>query len=190
MLEDPGERYTKKYNEALCIREYDIAQKLITRVVSNFDIVAWSSAAMQVEHDRHIEVVRSKRTDEIRFYRDGFLYRGNDKPCIVRRKSCEWGSVNKHHRDTDNPSIIATEGYSEYYKNGQLHREGGPAIYYTGGARRWYLNGRLHCSYGPAARHIPEIPGSVEYWLSGEQVSLKSFEMHYMLLYNKVYDGV
>ena len=34
------------------------------------------------------------------------------------------------------------EDKTEWYLNGNLHREDGPAVEYTNGSKEWYLNGK------------------------------------------------
>ena len=49
------------------------------------------------------------------------------------------------HRDGDKPAFICSGGTKWYYKNGDLHRDGDkPAIIYSYGTEEYYKNGKLH----------------------------------------------
>ena len=41
-------------------------------------------------------------------------------------------------------------GAQEWYRAGELHREGGPAVVHADGTLMWYRDGELHREGGPA----------------------------------------
>ena len=71
-----------------------------------------------------------------------------------------WFLNDKRHRK-DGPAIVGPNGEKHWYLNGKRHREDGPAIVYSNGEKRWYLNGK--------------------------EVDFQTFELFYMLKYNKIY---
>ncbi len=47
------------------------------------------------------------------------------------------------HRDGDKPAVIWTDGTQKFYKNGQLHRDGDkPAVIGSNGSQQFYKNGQ------------------------------------------------
>jgi len=64
----------------------------------------------------------------------------------------EWFLNGNWHRE-DGPAIEYVDGTKMWYVNGKLHREDGPAITYIYGYKAWYLNGKLHRTDGPASEH-------------------------------------
>ena len=57
---------------------------------------------------------------------------------------------------------------TEWYLNGELHRENGPAIEYADGTKVWHLNGNRHRVDGPAVEYAD---GSKYWYLNGIQYS-------------------
>jgi hypothetical protein len=57
---------------------------------------------------------------------------------------------------------------TEWFHNGQLHRQDGPAREYIDGSKVWYLNGQLHRQDGPAIEHVND--GKCWY-LNGKKVT-------------------
>ena len=53
----------------------------------------------------------------------------------------EWYLNGERHRE-DGPAVEHANGTKEWYLNGELHREDGPAIEYADGTKYWYLNGK------------------------------------------------
>lgn len=64
----------------------------------------------------------------------------------------EWYKDGKLHRE-DGPAYQDDEGVKEWYKDGKLHREDGPAIEYENGTVKWYKNNNLHREDGPAIEY-------------------------------------
>jgi hypothetical protein len=54
---------------------------------------------------------------------------------------------------------------TEWFHNGQLHREDGPALEYASGDKCWFLDGRLHRQDGPAL----EYADGVKFWYLNEK---------------------
>ena len=72
----------------------------------------------------------------------------------------EWYLNGQLHRE-DGPAIEHTNGGKQWYIKGQPHRIDGPAIEYTnGGTKFWYLNGVFHREDGPAI----EYPDGAKSW--------------------------
>ena len=77
------------------------------------------------------------------------------KPAPPSIKVDEYGTVKYYnekgqlHRE-DEPAVIHTNGYEEWYQNNKLHRLDGPALTYIDGTKEWHLNGFLHRLDGPA----------------------------------------
>jgi hypothetical protein len=61
----------------------------------------------------------------------------------------EWYINGQLHRE-DGPAVEWSGGYKAWYINGQYHREDGPAIEWSNGYKAWYLNGKRHREDGPA----------------------------------------
>ena len=78
----------------------------------------------------------------------------------------KWYKFGDLHREGDQPAIEWEDGGSEYYKNGQRHRDGGPAVIRANGDLDWYQNGKLHREDGPA---LVRPNGRNEFWLDGQQ---------------------
>ena len=57
-------------------------------------------------------------------------------------------------------------GGTEWFLNGQRHREDGPAIKFNNGTECWYLNGKRHRTDGPAA----EWADGTNCWFQNDQL--------------------
>ncbi len=53
---------------------------------------------------------------------------------------------------------------TEWYLNGNCHREDGPAVEWADGTKHWYLNGNRHRENGPA---IEYANGTKHWYLDG-----------------------
>lgn len=60
----------------------------------------------------------------------------------------------------DDNKIVQEKGWTHYYKNGELHRDGAPAITGPNGEKMWYQYGNKHRDDGPAI----ELPSGHKYW--------------------------
>ena len=61
---------------------------------------------------------------------------------------------------------------TEWFLNGELHRENGPAVEYADGTTHWYKNGKLHREDGPAM----ELSNGDKYWyLEGKEFTETEF---------------
>lgn len=58
------------------------------------------------------------------------------------------------HREGDLPAREYTNGFKQWYTNGEFHRNGGPAIVHPDGRGEWYQHGKLHSQYGNPAKII------------------------------------
>ena len=86
----------------------------------------------------------------------------------------EWWINGDLHRD-DGPAVEYTNGkylWREWYINGQLHREDGPAIEYDDGSAWWYKNGKLHRTDGPA---VIDAAGA-EWFIDGKRLTEEEFK--------------
>ena len=61
---------------------------------------------------------------------------------------------------------------TEWYLNGQLHREDGPAIEYKDGYKAWYLNDNRHREDGPA---IEFSDGCKEWYINDKELTEQAF---------------
>ena len=118
--------------------------------------------------------------------------RGKEEQCVrpgpaIKRidGTLMWFVNGLPHRDeSEGPANIYSHGKKEWFFNGVLHRINGPAVmdkkhsFYE-----WCFNGVLHRDDGPA------VSGRFahNYWLHGVKVDILTFELHYMLKYNKIY---
>ena len=84
----------------------------------------------------------------------------------------EWWLNGQRHRD-DGPAVELITGYKRWYQNGFLHREDGPAIVFTNGNKEWWLNGQRHRDDGPA---IVSNDGTKQWWLNGRQYTESKFQ--------------
>ena len=62
---------------------------------------------------------------------------------------------------------------TEWYYNGQLHRDDGPAIECADGTKFWYINGKRHRDDGPA---IECADGDKSWYLHGKEVTQAEVE--------------
>lgn len=60
----------------------------------------------------------------------------------------------------------------EWYKDGELHREGGPARTHNN-SRFWYMDGKLHRLDGPA---VEDTGRPKEFWIGGQRLSPKEYK--------------
>ena len=74
-----------------------------------------------------------------------------------------------------------------FLKNGAYHREDGPAWLNSVGQREWFIDGDWHREDGPCVLGVGQ-PVNL-YKLHGKIVSKEAHELHYMLKYNRSYDG-
>ena len=89
----------------------------------------------------------------------------------VYENRTEWFLNGQLHRE-DGPAIEYAKGDKSWFLNGERHREDGPAIDYANGDKSWYLNGKLHREDGPAL----EWADGYKYWyLNGEKLTEEEF---------------
>ena len=69
-------------------------------------------------------------------------------------------------------TVQVFEDRTEWYLNGNYHREDGPAIEYISGDKEWFLNGQLHREDGPACEYAD---GTKEWYLEGEELTEEQF---------------
>lgn len=71
---------------------------------------------------------------------------GNYQPAVIKiNGDVEYYKNGELHRDGDEPAIKKTNGEVEYYKNGMLHRDGDkPAVVKSNGDVYYYKYGMLH----------------------------------------------
>ena len=69
-------------------------------------------------------------------------------------------------------TVKVYDNRTEWYLNGELHREDGPAIEYTSGSKYWYKNGKLHRLDGPA---IEYANGDKRWYIEGNKLTEKEF---------------
>ena len=53
----------------------------------------------------------------------------------------EWFLNGNRHRE-DGPAVEFSDGHKEWFLNGKRHRTDGPAIEYSNGDKEWYLDGK------------------------------------------------
>ena len=68
----------------------------------------------------------------------------------------------------DGPAYIRTDGYQEWYVNGELHRTDGPAILKQDGSQEWWVHGIQHRSDGPA---VAWADGEQEWWVDNVEIT-------------------
>ena len=83
----------------------------------------------------------------------------------------EWFLNGQRHRE-DGPAIEYPNGTKYWYLNDQRHRTNGPAIEDANGYKAWYLNGQPHRTDGPA---IECTDGYKAWFLNGQQVTEQEF---------------
>ena len=67
---------------------------------------------------------------------------------------------------------------TEWYFNGQFHRDDGPAVEWSngsklGGSKFWYRNGQRHRDDGPA---LEWVDGSKSWYLEGKKLTEEEFK--------------
>ena len=85
----------------------------------------------------------------------------------ITKNFTEWYRNGEHHRE-DGPAIEDADGTKAWYRNGKYHREDGPAMEYSNGDKRWYRNGKRHREDGPA---IEDADGTKYWYRDGELVN-------------------
>ena len=83
----------------------------------------------------------------------------------------EWYLNGKLHRE-DGPACEYTNGSKSWWVNGKRHREDGPARELSDGSKLWYLNGKRHRIDGPAVEYAD---GSKEWYLNGKELTESEF---------------
>ena len=83
----------------------------------------------------------------------------------------EWFLDGNYHRE-DGPAIEFASGTKYWCKNGLLHREDGPACEFVSGSKYWYKNGLRHRLDGPAC----ELSDGTKFWyLEGVELTEEDF---------------
>ena len=82
-----------------------------------------------------------------------------------------YNSANQLHCE-DGPAIVCTNGYREWWQNGQPHRDNGPAAVWPDGGKIWHQNGLRHREDGPAVEYAS---GDLEWWLYGVRYSEQNY---------------
>lgn len=85
----------------------------------------------------------------------------------VYKTRTEWYQNGELHRE-DGPAIEHFDGTKVWCRNGFLHREDGPAIECTSGYKAWYQNGERHREDGPA---ITYSDGDKSWFLNNRKVT-------------------
>ena len=83
----------------------------------------------------------------------------------------EWYLNGKLHRE-DGPAIEYEDGSTIWCVNGKYHKENGPAVVMMNLYKAWYHNGLLHREDGPA---IESVNGTKEYWFNDEPLTEPEF---------------
>jgi len=78
---------------------------------------------------------------------------------------------NRLHRE-DGPAAEWTDGFKEWWLNGQRHRKNGPAIERPNGTKEWWAHGQLHREDGPAVEYAGGLKG---WWLFDVQYIEKEY---------------
>ena len=89
----------------------------------------------------------------------------------VDKDKTEWYLNGQLHRE-DGPAIEYSNGSKYWYLNGQRHRTDGPAVEYKDDYKAWYLNDKLHRTDGPAVEYGN---GSKSWYLNGQQLTEQEF---------------
>ena len=63
-------------------------------------------------------------------------------------------------------------GTTQWYHNGQKHREDGPAVVMANGNKEWWVNGKNHRLDGPA---VVREDGNKEWWIDGVEYTESEF---------------
>ena len=85
----------------------------------------------------------------------------------VYKDRTEWYLNGQLHRE-DGPAFEGANGDKMWFQNGKYHREDGPAIEYQSGTKHWYLNGNYHREDGPA---IVWADGTKFWYLNGKELT-------------------
>ena len=85
----------------------------------------------------------------------------------VYKDKTEWYLNGELHRE-DGPAVEWANGSKQWYLNGNRHRENGPAVEWFNGFKSWWLNGNRHRVDGPA---VEWTDGIREWWLNGKEYS-------------------
>ena len=109
----------------------------------------------------------------------GKLHRDNGPAVIYSDGSKEWwlhGVIQRTENAVGQISLFTkgllltvtnADNTQEWYKEGQLHRDGGePAVIANDGRKEWYKEGQLHREFSKGAAVI-RADGSEEYWADG-----------------------
>ena len=83
----------------------------------------------------------------------------------------EWYLNGELHRE-DGPAIEYTSGSKFWCKNGKYHREDCPACELVSGTKYWCKNGKYHRLDGPA---IEYAAGGKEWWINDIELSEESY---------------
>lgn len=67
---------------------------------------------------------------------------------------------------------VWSDGTTEWFMNGVLHRENGPCIENSYGTKAWYLRGKLHREDGPA---IEFADGTKCWYINDENLTEEQF---------------
>jgi hypothetical protein len=89
----------------------------------------------------------------------------------VDRDRTEWYLNGQYHRE-DGPAVEFENGYKEWWLNGKRHRTDGPAVEWINGSKLWYQHDKLHREDGPA---IERADRSREWYLNGQEYSEQDF---------------
>jgi len=81
--------------------------------------------------------------------------------------STEWYLNGELHRE-DGPAVEEANGYKAWYINGDLHRTDGPAFERPDGYKAWFLNDKRHRTDGPA---VQWVDGTKEWYINGVEVT-------------------
>ena len=79
-------------------------------------------------------------------------------------------------------TVKVHDGITEWFINGERHRENGPAIEWPDGSKEWWINGNLHRENGPA---VEWASGSKYWWINGKQVTETDAMKHTITIDNK-----
>ena len=75
------------------------------------------------------------------FYMSGLKYNTKNVHRIEYANGYEWYKNGELHRDGDKPAVEYSNGDKMWYQNGKLHRDGDkPAVEYAIGDKKWYKN--------------------------------------------------
>lgn len=85
-----------------------------------------------------------------------------------------WYKNGRLNRGGDRPAIVRADGRTEWWVNGQRHREDGPALITKTGDEEWFYKGVKHRIDGPAVIH-KTLPFSDEYWIKGTRLTKEEF---------------